>query len=160
MIRILLLFTLLTGCAATVKFDNDQFICNDANDQPITIIDGYEAKYLEELAYATWNEKTRQREIYLSDTIYKMWPDTVVRFVAYHECAHHQLDHIDTSETPAPWLLWSEEVYLKEQDADCEAANTFYALHGEDAFNDLIDDLKASGSNTASRIKRIKHCIN
>ena len=159
----ILLSILISGCGTypVAKFDSDQvtLLCEDQNHQPVTIVKNYKAKYLRDLAYATWNEETEEREIHISDNITDHWPLSVVEFVAYHECAHHQLDHIDTSEHPEPRLLWSDKAMMEERDADCDAIETFYSVNGEDKYESLLDDLKSFGHLPRPRLKRISLCI-
>ena len=111
------------------------------------------------MASAFYNTELKQREIRISSYVTDNHKPSVVEFIAYHECAHHQLDHVDMSDIPKPRFLWSDKAIQEEKDADCEAVQMYYNNHGQDALESLFDDLNSSHLLDMQRAERIQHCI-
>lgn len=163
MYKLLILVVFLSGCSITPIFDheNQHVWCYDKKRNPIANVTGFKAENIFQMASARYNQELKRREILISSDITDTVTPSALEFIAYHECAHHQLDHIDVSDNPEPRSLWSDRVIQEEREADCFAARNYYLHHGFNKFYEMVhelDDDKFLAINDR-RIGRIKQCI-
>jgi hypothetical protein len=127
--------------------------CTDERGKKIPVVENYEAEnYLDE-ARASWDRQNQRRMIYISDTIKQNRTKNEVALIAYHECAHHQLNH-------DLWRLrmWSDQDIKEEQEADCASAVIFFKNHGVEAYEQLLIDIERSGLMSSQRLAALKEC--
>lgn len=151
------------GCfyCSTVRADVSYFdmgtgdlICHDERGRKIPVVENYEAEnYLDE-AKAGWDAQNNRRMIFISDTIKRDQPMSVIAIVAYHECGHHQLGH-------NLWRIrmWSDQDIKEERQADCFSAERYFINHGAEAYEQMLIDVKKAKLMDMKRYEVFKRCI-
>jgi hypothetical protein len=159
--RLILIVFIITGCSTTQPipvFDQEQHeLTCIVDNKPIKTIPSFETKRISRLVYATFNRELKRREIVFSVLVLDNAPTDILEFISYHECAHHQLDHVDTSDIPKQVFLWSGQMIKEENEADCFAAEMFQQNNGSEKFHNLLSSLDKFGL-PYERIKRINNC--
>ena len=112
----LLTLIIMSGCTHNPmpSFNATAATCYDEHNKPIAIIDNYNANNVLDLASARYNIKKQRREIRLSNDI-KQVSTPVLEFAFYHECAHHQLNHIKVSQIPQMRNMWGDKEKQEEK---------------------------------------------
>jgi hypothetical protein len=161
--RIILFCLILSigGCSTvpTPTFNEESRVVSCyVGDEPITVVMRYEARSVFDLASARYNRTSKHREIRISNEIFNH-NIAVVEFAAYHECAHHQLDHVDMAALPQPRFFWSDKIMQEEQDADCFAAKAYIKNNGMFEAGKMYVELQRSRLLDSERLIRINDCL-
>lgn len=163
---ILVLAVLVSGCSHNHTIPewnaNDEVAlqCHDAADAPIHIVNVSKADNVFGTPSARYNIEKQRREIVMPEYINgKVYPNSIMEFIAYHECAHHQLSHIKVSAVPQIRNMWGDKEMQEEKDADVFAVEVYFKRHGEQALHKLQSDLQESHLISLQRMTRLKRVI-
>ena len=116
-------------------------------------------EHIMDLAGARYNIKQQRREIKLSTNLVDGVDPQILEFAFYHECAHHQLNHIKVSQVPQIRNMWGDKEIQQEKDADNFALRTYHRNNGSDALQALYDALEQARLLDMQRLRRINNEI-